>query len=150
MNERAARASARQPHMPGSRPECDVPPKVQAWSDPLVYPLFTTSSGKVLFKLLDLRHVPVHDVGIVGIIVEEFLVIVLGRVEGLKGHDLRHDRPRENLRRIQRADVAFRNLLLPVVRIEDDGAVLCPMVGALEVQLRGSCATEKKTFSRVP
>lgn len=63
------------------------------------------------------------------------LMMLLGRIERLQGHNLRDDRPTEDLRISQLLDVRFGDTFLLGVRVEDRRAVLRPNIRTLPVEL---------------
>ena len=72
------------------------------------------------------------------------LVIILGAEKGFEGHDLGDNFPGINPGRIKLRDVGGGNALLFLSGIENGGAILRTVIRALAIELRGSCATEKK------
>ena len=78
------------------------------------------------------------------------LVIGLSWIESLQRNDFGYDGARENLGLVELRDIGLGDALLFVVGVKDRGAILRAFVGALAIELRGSCATEKNTRSNSP
>src|SRR5260370_18564102 len=92
---------------------------------------------KILFQIFQLGQVVVDDVGIIGIVLEEILMVALSRVERLEGLDIRDDGPGVDLCSIELCDVALSGTLLLPAGVEDRGPVLGAGVRTLSIPLRG-------------
>lgn len=91
--------------------------------------------GEEAFQRVHLRQVVEHDVGMGGVTRHEVLVLVLGRIEGAVGLDLRDDRGREGARLVELGDVGLGDPRLFGARREDRRAIVRADVRALAVEL---------------
>ena len=53
---------------------------------------------KLLLEVLDFWQIVINYVRLIGVVIEVVLMVILGIVEALERHDLRHDGARENFR----------------------------------------------------
>src|SRR6185437_3145079 len=98
-------------------------------------------------EILDFGHVDEGDVRIIGMMNQEVLMIILGRIKSLQRVHARDDGPRKGARSVQLADVLLRDALLALIGIEHDGAILSAHIIALPVELRG-IAPPKRRFAK--
>ena len=92
----------------------------------------------------------VNDVGIIGIVFEEILMVALGGVERLEGLDFRDDGPGVHFRGIELRDVGLSDALLLRAVVEDQRAVLGAGVRTLAVPLRRIVCHREKTIKSWP
>jgi len=74
------------------------------------------------------------------VVLEVVLVVALGGIEALERDDFGDDGLRIDFGRVELRDVGLSDLLLLIVGIEDRGAVLRAVVGALVVEFSGIVA----------
>src|SRR5712692_340568 len=77
-----------------------------------------------------------HDVSIARIVLDEMLVVSLGRIERLQRNNLSGDRGGEDVRLGKLLDVSIGDALLIVVAVENHGTVLRAIIGTLTIDLR--------------
>ena len=106
--------------------------------------------GKLLTEVLDLRRIVVGNIGIVWMQGRVILMILFGRIEGLKRHDLRGDRLAKNFGGVELRDIGAGNLFLLVAAEEDHGAILRAFIGALAIQFGGIVGYGEKIRSNSP
>ena len=97
------------------------------------YTLPLTHLRILLFQLRQLWKIVVHDVWIVGIVIEKVLVITLGGVKAVKGYNLGHDGSEKDLGVVELLNVRFSNLFLIVIHVENRGTILSTSVRTLPV-----------------
>src|SRR5260370_36254585 len=74
---------------------------------------------KILFQIFQFGQVVVDDVGIIGIVLEEILMVALGGVESLEGLDFCDDGPRVYLRGAKLRDIGLSDTFLLRAGIEN-------------------------------
>src|SRR6266403_2889831 len=89
--------------------------------------------GKLLFQPLQLGKIVVYDIWLIRVRLQIVLVILLSAKESLERRNLGHNLARINFGHIELPDVCGSDALLLLVRIENGGAVLRPVVRALAV-----------------
>src|SRR5258706_14753000 len=92
---------------------------------------------KILFQIFQFGQVIVDDVRIIGIVLEEILMVALGGIESLEGLDFRDDGPGVDLRGVELRDIGLSYALLLCTGVENRGAVLGAGVRTLAIPLRG-------------
>ena len=99
--------------------------------------VFDKQLGELLFQSFYLGAIADEDVRIVGVVVREVLVVILGAVEAFERRHFCDDRLRKCIRGTELRDICSRDALLVVIHVEDCGAVGRADVGSLPVELRG-------------
>src|SRR2546429_2819796 len=100
--------------------------------------------GEVFFQVFELGQVVVDDVRICGIAHQKILVILLGRIKGLKSFDFGDDGSGINLGSVKLGDVSLGDPLLFIARVENYRAVLRTGIRALAIPLRRMLRAEKE------
>ena len=85
--------------------------------------------------MLDLGQIVDDDVRVAGIPCQEVLMVILGRVEGPIGLDLRDDRRVEDACLIELSDIALGDPRLLRIRREDRRSILGADIGPLAIEL---------------
>ena len=96
-----------------------------------------------LFELRHFRQVVDDDVGVVGVLGQEVLVVVLRWVKTTVALDGGHYRCVEGMGRVQLGDVGLGDLLLPGIFHEQCRTILGAPVGPLAIEFRGVMSHRK-------
>ncbi len=104
---------------------------------------------KIFFQVLQFGQVVVDDIGIIGIVLEEILVIVFRGIECLERLRLRDDGPGIDFGGIELRDVGLSDAFLVRAGIENQGTILRTSVGPLAVPLRGIMRNGEKNHQEL-
>jgi hypothetical protein len=102
---------------------------------------------KLLLETVELWHVVENDIGIVGVMLKEVLMIFLGGIKTLQRYNLGNDRFGKGLILNKLLDVVVGNAFLLVVCVKDHRPVLGTVIGTLTIQFGWIVGDEEEYFN---